>query len=135
MAQTLERFMSKTHYVTASGCLEWTDAPNNEGYGSLSIKGKKVKAHRWAYQHAYGEIPEGLCVLHKCDNRICVNPAHLWLGTRDDNNKDRARKGRSRPANSLKTHCLRGHKLPDYRRADGKRYCLECEAMRRANKK
>lgn len=64
------------------------------GYGYFSIKAKTVKAHRIAWQVAKGEIPNGLCVLHRCDNPGCVNPGHLWLGTSADNNRDRNAKGR-----------------------------------------
>lgn len=87
---------------TADGCIEWSGPLNNSGYGVLSIgdnsreNKKRVRAaHRVAYEKANGDIPEGLCVMHTCDNRKCVNPEHLVLGTWADNNKDRSKKGRS----------------------------------------
>ena len=65
------------------------------GYGQFTVKaGKVVKAHRFAFEEAYGPIPDGLIVCHSCDYRICVRPDHLILGTYDDNNLDMYLKGR-----------------------------------------
>ena len=65
-----------------------------DGYGDASWHRKKLKAHRLAYELSVGEIPDGQCVLHRCDVRRCCNPRHLFLGTRLDNNQDRHAKGR-----------------------------------------
>lgn len=78
-------------------CIEVTRRIDDKGYGRIQRRQKELKAHRVSWEQTFGPIPEGLCVLHKCDNRKCVNPDHLWLGTRSDNNKDRMLKGRSRP--------------------------------------
>jgi len=76
-------------------CIEFKGAKNDRGYGQRKYKGKTMGAHRAAYIETHGEIPEGLVVMHSCDNPPCVNLDHLSLGTRADNNADMAAKGRS----------------------------------------
>ena len=74
---------------------------SSAGYGTIGIKGKSVSAHRAAYEIYIGNIPKddlsahGWCVCHTCDERLCVNPDHLFLGTNQDNLDDMIRKGRS----------------------------------------
>lgn len=76
-------------------CWIWIGAKNSGGYGILRVNNFQMRAHRFSYQAFFGRISDKICVLHKCDNKICVNPEHLFLGTRIDNNKDRDMKNRT----------------------------------------
>lgn len=78
------------------GCLEWTRTKQPAGYGRLRYRGKREGAHRVAWTLCFGEIPDGLCVLHRCDNPSCFNPMHLFLGTHAENMRDKVNKGRDR---------------------------------------
>ncbi len=91
----LARFWPKINRQAANGCWEWLACTNPYGYGKFKIKGQYRLAHRLSWQIHYGTIPDKMCILHKCDNRKCVNPVHLFLGTRSDNTNDRHTKGRS----------------------------------------
>lgn len=75
-------------------CLEWQLSCASNGYGHLYVIGGAIAAHRWSYATFVGAIPDDLFVLHKCDNRRCCEPAHLFVGTHQDNMHDMWRKGR-----------------------------------------
>lgn len=94
----VERFWSKVDKSAGDdGCWLWTKRCAKAGYGQFWLNGKTVLAHRTAWLFTNGEIPNRLQVLHNCpdgDNPSCVNPAHLWLGTHQDNHDDCTRKGR-----------------------------------------
>lgn len=77
-----------------SGCWLWLLTISQHGYGQMSYKGQPKRAHRISYGAFVGEIKDGLHVLHKCDNRSCINPQHLFLGTNKDNVMDCLKKGR-----------------------------------------
>jgi DNA-binding CsgD family transcriptional regulator len=81
--------------VSTNGCFEVTShKPGNKGYPSLRHYKKTVPAHRKIYEEMFGEIPEGLQVRHKCDNRLCINPEHLELGTFKENMMDKVERNR-----------------------------------------
>lgn len=94
----LERFLLKVQ-VSEDGCWQWLASRDIDGYGKFGYNGDSRPAHAVAYALAYGKIPEGMCVLHHCDNRSCVRPSHLFLGTRQDNTRDMVEKGRSARGN------------------------------------
>ncbi len=92
---TQESFWSKVQKT--NGCWLWTATKTN-GYGMIRNGNRMVFAHRFSWELHNGPIPDGLCVLHNCpegDNPACCNPAHLFLGTKADNNTDRKKKGRN----------------------------------------
>lgn len=85
-----------------NGCLEWTGSRGHFGHGFFLLSfnpNRQIAAHRFAWERANGPIPDGLCVLHHCDNPPCVNVDHLFLGTRADNVADMDAKGRRKPQN------------------------------------
>lgn len=80
--------------IDANGCWNWNGGVQHGGYGMGHARNKTIAAHRLSYELHIGKIPEGLCVLHRCDNPPCVNPNHLFLGTHQDNIDDKILKER-----------------------------------------
>lgn len=112
----VERFMSHVE-KTPSGCWLWKGHRRPEGYGVIKVDGKALPAHRVSWSIHKKEDPGLLCVLHKCDNPPCVNPEHLFLGTRLVNNQDMDQKGRRKSASGA----LHGSKTMPERVARGER--------------
>lgn len=97
----LERFEEKFITEPNTGCWLWTHSETSTEYGQFSVNNKPKAAHRVSYELYIGPIPKGLWVLHKCDTPLCVNPSHLFLGTHQDNDRDREVKGRGRNGGNL----------------------------------
>lgn len=91
-----QRFWAKVAIIDdADSCWHWTAAIDRGGYGRTAFHSRPIGAHRIAYALANGlDVPPELCVLHRCDNRKCVRPSHLFLGTHKDNMRDMQQKGR-----------------------------------------
>lgn len=92
----LERFSKHVMPEPNSGCWLWLGTESAHGYGQIRINGKWMLAHRLSHEIHKGSIPEGASVLHHCDNRLCVNPDHIYPGSAADNVRDMVSRQRNR---------------------------------------
>lgn len=107
----MERFWSKVQKGGPDECWEWQAGRHKFGHGKFRLPTGHIGSHRMAWQLTYGPIPPGMWVLHHCDNPPCCNPRHLYLGTAQDNTRDREVRGRHpHPAKDV---CKYGHVLTD----------------------
>jgi hypothetical protein len=140
MAVTTEhqqRIESKSIPVPEAGCWIWTGGVGGNGYGRdpIGVNGRPVEAHRSSFIAFHGNIPSGLCICHRCDTPTCVNPDHLFAGTRSENMRDMYRKGRryGRSLAITDTRCGHGHDLtgPNGYHWQDKVRCRECNRVAR----
>lgn len=92
----VERFWSRVAVRGEEECWNWLGCIDSCGYGHIKVGRHSVRTHRIVWSLAHGAIPVGMCVLHHCDNPPCVNPKHLYVGTKADNGRDKAVRGRGK---------------------------------------
>jgi len=127
------RYLESINVCSETNCWFWTGATYKNGYGWIKVFGKNVSAHRFSYELHNGKISDGMCILHSCDNKNCVNPDHLRQGTHKENMREAAERGRMR---SGENHPMYGKKNPRPRQAKkvfvlGKEYSSQNDAEKK----
>ncbi len=128
----IARFWAKVDRRSDDECWEWTAHIDNHGYGTFAAANKMALSHRVAFLIGHGVDPKGFCVCHKCDNRRCCNPAHLWLGTQRDNVIDGIQKGRITQIKFGHDACAAGHERSEENTRitpRGTKACRVCERI------
>ena len=92
---TFERMLNALQPRSNTGCWEWQGDLTHNGYGRVKVDGKAKRVHRVMWELRHGPIPDGMVVMHKCDNPKCCNPEHLELGTQRENVADMIQKNRA----------------------------------------
>lgn len=100
--KTVAEFWDNVGKGTIDECWPWNRARVEKGYGVVYLRKKRWYTHQLSYTVSIGEIPEGMCVCHACDNPPCCNPSHLFLGTNYDNTMDKVSKGRCSRTNGIR---------------------------------
>jgi len=135
----LLRFISKVKFFAPGECWEWGASCTSNGYGQFRISPGNdgmYLAHRFSFEITKGTIPNGMHICHSCDNRKCINPDHLWLGTQSDNQKEASIKKRF--FNQRKDACPNGHKYDEQNTRITKgnwRSCRKCDMLRMRKKR
>jgi len=138
----ITRLLAKIEPDLNTGCWLWAGPwASRTGYGRLSVHNRETSAHRYSWQVHRGPIPDGLFVCHRCDTPLCVNPAHLFLGTNAENTRDREAKGRGpqgarNPFSTLTEETVRNLRRVWAERgnmaAEARRLGVNCSAVYRA---
>lgn len=124
----LKRFLSRVNRTET--CWLWGGYIAPHGYGAFTVDSRNIRAHKWIYEQTYGPVAPGLFVCHRCNVKICVNPAHLYIGTPKQNSRDAVRDGRYTAWRPLckNGHPFSGDNLYTYTTSDGasRRECRIC---------
>lgn len=111
----INRFWRKVDKRGPDDCWLWIGTVDKDGYGKIGAR--STRTHRFVYMLCVGVIGPGLCVCHSCDTPACCNPAHLWLGTNDDNMADKVAKGRHPKGARVVTAKLTAEQVAEIRRS------------------
>ena len=117
-----DRIEAKFERVPEGGCWVWTGGLAKAGYGVVWLEGTYRNAHRAIYEILIGPVPEGKFLCHTCDNRCCVNPNHLYIGSAQTNKNDMANRGRMAVGTSLPQAKLCDEDIPTIRALEGKEH-------------